>query len=164
MTVLPYRATADVSDEAGDAALVVDPGFSSFGARERYAGPIATLKIFEDNQLVRTVLGRPGDGRVLVVDGGGSLRCALLGDNLAQLASDQGWAGVVVYGCIRDALEIRGIDIGVHALGVHPRKTKKRGEGIEDEPVTFGGVTFVPGDRLYADSDGIVVVPAAAEK
>ncbi|MEQ9501659.1 MAG: ribonuclease E activity regulator RraA [Deltaproteobacteria bacterium] len=160
MTDLAYRATADVSDEAGDAALVADPMFTRYGARERYAGRIATLKIFEDNKLVRTVLSRPGQGRVLVVDGGGSRRCALVGDNLAKLARDQGWAGIVVFGCIRDTLEIGAIDIGIHALGAHPKKTKKRGEGIEEEPVTFAGVTFCRGDALYADSDGIVVIPA----
>lgn len=157
MTKLPYRATADVSDET-EAAAVADPIFTRYGARERYAGPITTLKIFEDNKLVRTVLSEDGEGRVLVVDGGGSTRCALVGDNLAQLASDNGWAGIVVFGCIRDSLEIAAIDIGVHALGTHPKKTVKRGEGQRDLEVTFAGVTFSPGHHLYADSDGVVVV------
>ena len=151
--------TADLSDEFTDETLVVEPMFSDFGTRVCFSGPITTLKVFEDNSLVRETLATPGDGRVLVVDGGGSMRCALVGDRLAELARDQGWAGVVVYGCIRDSMVIDTMDIGVKALGTNPRKSIKRGVGERDLDVTFGGVTFKPGHFLYADGDGILVSP-----
>jgi len=125
------------------------------------AGPIATLKLFEDNTLVRKALEQPGSGRVLVVDGGGSTRCALVGDRLATLAKDNGWAGIIVYGCIRDSAVIAGIEVGVKAIGTTPRKSVKRGEGQQDIAVTFGGVTFEPGAHLYADADGVVVAREA---
>lgn len=153
------RPTADVSDEAYDDALVLDPVFVRYGQRKMYAGPAATLAVFEDNKLVREVLSEVGKGRVLVIDGGGSRRCALVGDNLARLASDNGWAGIVVHGCIRDTAQIADIDIGIHALGAHPKKTIKRGEGRLGEPVTFAGATIAPNDVVYADDDGIVITP-----
>ncbi|MEC9464664.1 MAG: ribonuclease E activity regulator RraA [Myxococcota bacterium] len=151
--------TADLSDAFTDETLVVEPMFSDYGTRTCFSGPIATLKVFEDNSLVREALSEPGDGRVLVVDGGGSMRCALVGDRLAELARDQGWAGILVYGCIRDSMVIDTIDIGVKAMGTHPRKSIKRGIGERDLPVTFGGVTFTPGHFLYADGDGVLVAP-----
>lgn len=152
-------ATADLYDAHGEALAVADPGLRSFGGRRRFAGPAHTVAVFEDNSLVRGALGTPGEGRVLVVDGGGSLRCALLGDRLAQLGVDQGWAGVVVWGCIRDSAPIAGMPLGVLALATHPRKSVKRGAGVAGEPVRFLGVRIAPGDWIYADEDGLVVSP-----
>ena len=148
--------TADICDEVDDAEVAA-PIFRSFGARDAFGGPITTVKVFEDNVLVRKALEEAGAGRVLVVDGGGSRRCALVGDRLAALARDNGWAGVIVYGCIRDSAPIAAIDVGVHALGTHPKKSVKRGEGQRDIAVTFAGVTFAPGAFVYADADGVVV-------
>ena len=122
-----------------------------------FCGAIVTLKVFEDNSLVRAVLEEPGDDRVLVVDGGGSQRCALLGDQIAELAEENDWAGVVVNGCIRDSSAISELGIGVKALGVHPLKSVKRGVGERDIPVRFAGVNFIPGHYLYADEDGLIV-------
>jgi regulator of ribonuclease activity A len=136
---------------------VVDPIFRDYGGRRAFAGPIRTLKVFEDNVLVRDALSERGDGRVLVVDGGGSLRCALLGDQLAALGVENDWSGIVVFGCIRDSAAIATMDLGVKALATHPLKSVKKGAGDRDIPVTFGGVTFLPGSWLYADEDGIVV-------
>lgn len=149
--------TADLCDAHEGKLRVVAPMFRSYGGRARFAGPIATLKLFEDNSLVRTALETPGLGRVLVVDGGGSMRCALVGDQLAQLGVKNGWAGVLVYGCIRDSRAIGEMDIGALALGTHPQKSIKKGAGDVDIPVTFGGVTFAPGEYIYADEDGVVV-------
>ena len=153
---MPFQ-TADLCDAHESKIRVVAPMFRSFGGRRAFGGPIATLKIFEDNSLVRTALEQAGDGRVLVIDGGGSLRCALVGDQLALLGVKNGWAGVIVYGCIRDSRPIAEMDIGVFALATHPMKTVKRGIGEADVPVTFGGVTFAPGRYVYADEDGIIV-------
>ena len=126
-------------------------------ARNSFSGQIVTLKIFEDNSLVRTAFAENGQGKVLVIDGGGSLRCALVGDQLAILAQKNGWEGVVVYGCIRDSGDINGINIGVRALNTHPQKSIKKNVGDRDIAVTFGGVTFNPGEWLYADEDGVLV-------
>lgn len=149
--------TPDLCDAHEDVVRVADPGFLAYGGQARFHGEIVTLKIFEDNTLVRTLLESDGTGKVLVVDGGGSKRCALVGDQLALLAVKNGWAGIVVYGCIRDSAEIAGMAIGIKALGTHPKKSVKRGVGERDLRVTFHGVTFVPGEHLYADEDGIVV-------
>ncbi|MBS1188381.1 MAG: hypothetical protein H6R10_173 [Rhodocyclaceae bacterium] len=153
--------TPDLCDqfeaELGRTVRVVAPMFQRYGGRAAFAGRIVTLKLFEDNSLVREVLGEPGQGKVLVVDGGGSLRCALVGDQLAILAKKNGWEGIVVYGCIRDSGDINQIDIGVRALNTHPQKSIKKGVGDRDIAVTFGGVTFNPDAHLYADEDGIVV-------
>jgi regulator of ribonuclease activity A len=156
--VRPVRfATADLSD-AHPAAQTLDPGFRDFGGVKNFHGAIATAKVFEDNTVVRTLLEQPGMGRVLVVDGGASLRCALVGGNLAQLALDNGWRGIVVNGCIRDSEEIREKLIGVKALGVHPRKSAKGMHGGHfDLTVSFAGATFKKGHWLYADADGVVV-------
>jgi regulator of ribonuclease activity A len=153
-------ATTDLSD-AHPQALICDPLFRDFGGRREFHGPITTLRLFEDNSLVRKVLEGPGAGRVLVVDGGGSLRCALLGDQLAELGVKNGWAGVVVYGCVRDSAAIAQLPLGVKALAAHPRKSEKRGVGDADRPVTFAGATFHPGHWLYADGDGILLSPVA---
>ena len=151
------KATADLSD-AYPHAQIAAPLFRDFGARKAFDGPMATVKVFEDNALVRTLLEEPGAGRVLIVDGGGSMRCALVGGNLAQLGVANGWQGLVVFGCIRDSEEIRGLAIGVKALGTHPRKSEKGlHTGHRDRAVTFAGVTFRSGEWLYADSDGILI-------
>ena len=149
--------TADLCDAFEDKVQVVSPMFRSFGGRSAFGGQIVTLKLFEDNSLVRTALEGPGEGKVLVVDGGGSMRCALLGDQLAELAVKNHWAGVVVYGCIRDSKAIGGMDLGVFALGTHPRKTVKRNTGETGLSLSFGGVCFIPGQYLYADEDGVIV-------
>jgi regulator of ribonuclease activity A len=149
--------TTDLCDAHEDKVRVVEPMFSSFGGRDAFFGRIATLKLFEDNSLVRSTLATPGDGRVLVIDGGGSLRRALVGDQLADLAVKNGWAGILVYGCIRDSRAIGEMDIGVFAIDTHPMKTVKRNVGEAEIPVSFGGVSFVPGEWLYADEDGVIV-------
>ncbi|NNF17761.1 MAG: ribonuclease E activity regulator RraA [Gammaproteobacteria bacterium] len=151
--------TADLYDLYADDLSIVTPGFLSFGAHQTFHGAIATVKVHEDNVLVKQQLSEPGDKRVLVVDGGGSMRCALMGDMLAQLAITNDWAGVIIYGCIRDSADIEQMPIGVKALGTHPAKSVKRGAGICDQPVTFCGVCFRPGDHVYCDADGIVVAP-----
>ena len=149
--------TSDLCDLHEDKVSVVTPMFRSFGGKPAFQGPITTLKLFEDNSLVRKTLETPGAGRVLVIDGGGSMRCALVGDQLAALGVSNGWAGIVVYGSIRDSRAISKMEIGVFALGTHPRKTVKRNSGEIDLPVSFGGVSFVPGHHLYADEDGVLV-------
>lgn len=149
--------TADLCDAHEDKVRVVSPMFRSYGGRRAFCGPIATLKLFEDNGLVRTAVQSAGNGRVLVIDGGGSLRRALVGDQLALLAVKNGWSGLVVFGAIRDSEAIGAMDIGVFALATHPQKTLKKNEGDVDVPVCFGGVTFSPGEWLYADEDGVIV-------
>jgi len=153
--------TPDLCDEfeseLGGSVRVVAPMFQRYGGRSSFSGEIVTLKIFEDNSLVRTAFAENGKGKVLVIDGGGSLRCALVGDQLAILAEKNGWEGVVVYGCIRDSADINGIAIGVRALNTHPQKSIKKGVGDRDIAITFGGVTFNPGEWLYADEDGVLV-------
>jgi len=153
---MPF-ATTDLCDEFGAEVSVAEPLFRDWGGTASFAGPIETLRVFEDNGLVRQTLEGPGQGRVLLVDGGGSLRTALVGGNLAALAHRNGWAGLVVHGCIRDAAEIAATPIGVKALSAIPRKSAKAGAGERGVPVTFAGVTFFPGAHLYADRDGIVV-------
>lgn len=161
MTSSPTPATTDVSD-AHPEAQVCDPVFQSFGGRVAFSGPMATLKVFEDNALVRAAVEQPGEGRVLVVDGGGSLRCALLGGNLAVLAADNGWSGVVVNGAVRDVDEIDAQPIGVRALAAHPRRSEKgTHSGQVGRPVVFAGVVFREGEWLLADRDGIIVLPQA---
>jgi len=132
-------------------------GLRSLGGRESFHGPISTVRCFENNPLVREALREPGEGRVLVVDGGGSLRCALLGDMLAGWGAENGWAGLILNACIRDSAEIAKTDLGVFALGTHPLKSSKRDPGFRDVVVRFGGVEFVPGQHVYADRDGVVV-------
>jgi len=154
-------ATTDVSD-AHPEAQVCDPVFSVFGGTLRFSGPIATLKVFEDNTLVKQAVESPGEGRVLVVDGGASKRCGLVGGNLAASAAANGWAGIVVNGCIRDADELAEQPVGIRALAAMPRKSQ-RGlhSGQAGIPVVFAGVVFREGEWLCADRDGIVVLPAA---
>ena len=153
-------STTDLCDEHPE-AQVCEPVFRSFGGRAAFCGPITTLKVFEDNTLVKQAVEGPGEGRVLVVDGGGSKRCGLVGGNLAVSAAANGWAGIVVYGCIRDADELAEQPIGVRALAAFPRKSE-RGlhSGQTGRPVVFAGVVFREGEWLCADSDGVVVLPA----
>lgn len=154
-------ATADLYDAHGDALQVAQPGLRSFGGHAKFKGPIQTVKVFEDNSLVKEQLSTPGNGRVLVVDGAGSLRCALLGDRLAGLGVDNGWAGVVIHGCVRDVKILRSMPIGVLALGAIPRKSVKRDSGVVGCTVDFLDACFTPGHLLYADEDGVVVLDGA---
>ncbi len=149
--------TADLYDEFGDSLQVATPMFSDYGGNKSFSGPIATVKVYEDNSLVRAALEERNEGGVLVVDGGESLRCALVGDQLAQLAKDNGWAGMIISGCIRDAAIISTINIGVKALNTNPRKSVKKNAGYRNIAVTFAGVTFKPENHVYADEDGIVI-------
>ena len=136
---------------------VLPPVFASYGARPAFFGSVSTVKCFEDNTLVKAAVDSPGQGRVLVVDGGGSLRRALVGGNLAAAAARNGWAGIVVDGCVRDVAELNATDVGIRALGLMPLPTEKRNEGQRDVAVQIQGVRVQPGDWLYADADGIVV-------
>lgn len=154
-------ATADLIDDHADILSVCDLQFRNLGGRSRFAGPIRTLKLFEDNALVRQTLSTPGEGAVLVIDGGGSLKRALVGDVIAGLAVDNGWSGVVVNGAIRDSLAIAALDLGLKALGTNPAKSAKTGAGQTDLVVRFGDCDFTPGHWLYSDEDGIVVAPHA---
>lgn len=151
--------TPDLCDEYPEQVNVVDPMFVNYGGREQFGGEIVTIKCFEDNSLVRELVAEPGAGKVLVVDAGGSMRRACLGDMLAEKATANGWEGIVMYGCIRDVDAISGLELGVQALGSHPMKTDKKGIGERNIAVTFGGVTFKPGEYLYADNNGVIVSP-----
>lgn len=137
--------------------------FRSFGGKQQFSGPIATVKVFEDNVLVREALETVPEGSVLVVDGGGSKQCALMGDRLGEIAVSRGLAGVIINGCVRDSAELSQMEIGVMALAPMPLKSRKEGKGDRDIPVTFGGVNWEPGHYVYADEDGIVVSPRALE-
>ncbi|QSA98683.1 ribonuclease E activity regulator RraA [Methylococcus sp. EFPC2] len=151
--------TADLCDQFSETSRlqIADPLFKAFGSAGSFSGKIVTLKVFEDNVLLRTVLEGRGDGRILVVDGGGSHRCALMGSNLARLATQNGWQGIILYGCIRDSVEIGAIPIGIRALHTHPLRSHKRGAGERDILITFAGVNFRSGHYLYADEDGLIV-------
>ncbi|TLM76382.1 ribonuclease E activity regulator RraA [Microbulbifer harenosus] len=152
-------STPDLCDTFPDLVCVVEPMFINYGGRERFGGQIVTIKCFEDNSLVRDLVAEAGTGKVLVVDAGGSMRRACLGDLLAEKATLNGWEGILMYGCIRDVDAISGLELGVQALGSHPMKTDKKGVGERDIAVTFGGVTFKPGEYLYADNNGVIVSP-----
>lgn len=155
-------STSDLCDahrNDGDGAFrVLPPMLRDFGALRRFSGPVATVRCFEDNSLVKAAVESPGNGRVLVVGGGGSLRRALLGGNLGAAAARNGWSGVVIDGCVRDTAELARCAIGIRALAAIPLPTEKRGEGQRDVPVQVQGIWVRPGDLLYADEDGIVVV------
>ena len=155
--------TSDICDVHAADVRILAPLLRSFGGRTSCHGPVSTLKVFEDNALIRATLEQPGSGAVLVVDGGGSLRCALVGDQLAKLAIANDWAGVIVWGCIRDSEEIGNLPVFVSALATHPLRSGRRGIGERDVAVTFGGVRFMPGDYLYADADGILVADKAID-
>jgi regulator of ribonuclease activity A len=149
--------TADLCDAFPAVVRVADPIFRDFGGVSRFAGEIETLRVFEDNALVGQVLNSVGNGHVLVVDGGGSLRTALVGGRLAGLAQSHGWAGLLVNGCVRDTAEIREISLGVRALNTSPMRSGKSGIGERGGKVSFAGITFSPGQFLYADEDGLIV-------
>ena len=157
------KSTPDLCDVYEGGISVLDPMFTNFGGRERFYGEAVTVKCFEDNSTVKELAGTAGKGRVMVVDGGGSLRRALLGDMIGAKALANGWAGFVIYGAIRDVDELGGMDLGVQALATHPMKTEKKGIGDLDVPVTFAGVTIHPGDFVACDNNGIVVSPVALE-
>ena len=151
------KSTPALCDEYPELVSVVEPIFSNFGGRECFSGQIVTVKCFEDNSVVKQLVGTKGNSRVMVVDAGGSMRRACLGDMLAEQASANGWCGIIMFGCIRDVDQIMATDIGVQALGVHPMKTDKKGVGELGISVTFAGVTFSLGDYVYADNNGIIV-------
>jgi regulator of ribonuclease activity A len=156
----PVPATADLYDEHGDALQSCDQQFRQFRGRSRFSGPAITVACHEDNALLKSVLSEPGEGRVLVVDGGGSLHTALMGDLIAGLAVENGWSGAIINGAVRDVATLRTLDLGIKALGSNPRKSTKTGAGERDVPVEFGSVTFTPGDEVFSDDDGIVVLAA----
>lgn len=141
----------------GGTVRVAQPIFRDYGKRRAFHGRAQTLRVFEDNALVRAALETPGNGDVLVIDGGGSLRTALVGGNLGKLAEANGWAGVVVHGAIRDSRELAECNVGIKALAAMPLKSAKKGEGNKNVAVTFAGITILPGEWIYADEDGLVV-------
>jgi regulator of ribonuclease activity A len=149
--------TADLSDVHSDHLKVADNIFKSYGKLPKFHGAIVTVKVFEDNVLVKSELEKDGTGKVLVVDGGGSLRCALMGDNVAALIEKNNWNGVLIYGAIRDSADINEMNIAVKALGTHPFKSIKKGLGEVNIPVHFAGMVFKPGEFIYSDEDGIIV-------
>lgn len=151
------KGTADLVDEIGADVRSCDTQFRTMGGREQFAGRIVTVRCHQDNALLKSILSEPGEGRVLVIDGGGSLHTALVGDVIAEIGRSSGWSGVIVNGAIRDSAIIREMEFGVKALGTNPRKSTKTGAGDRDVVVSLGGVDFVPGDVVYADADGIVV-------
>lgn len=149
--------TADLCDEYSKELLVCQQEFKSYGKTRRFSGPISTVRVFEDNVLVKEALESVPEGNVLVVDGGGSKRCALMGDRLGEIAQSRNLAGVIIYGCVRDTVALGELDTGILALGSHPLKSKKEGKGDRNIPVTFGGIDWKPGDYVYADEDGVIV-------
>jgi regulator of ribonuclease activity A len=150
-------ATADLYDELEEGIQSLPLQLRSFGRRRAFDGKIRTVRCHEDNALLKSVLSTPGGGAVLVVDGGGSLNRALMGDMIAALAVENGWVGVVINGAIRDSVAIDGLDLGVKALGTNPRKSTKLSTGEADVTLSFGGVDFAVGAHLYRDEDGILV-------
>ncbi|MEV2191121.1 ribonuclease E activity regulator RraA [Streptomyces phaeochromogenes] len=151
------KPTADLYDEHGDDLQSCTTQFRLFGARTSFEGVVTTVRCHEDNVVLKATLGEPGEGRVLVVDGGGSLAAALMGDLIADLGASNGWEGVVINGAVRDVEALSKINFGMKALGSNPRKSRKEGVGDRDVEVSFGGVTFTPGCHLYSDADGILV-------
>ncbi|CAM2912591.1 ribonuclease E activity regulator RraA [Skermania piniformis] len=150
-------ATADLADEIGPEIRSCDTQFRQFGGRAAFAGPITTIHCFQDNLLVKQTLSEPGNGGVLVVDGAASVHTALVGDLIAGRGVANGWSGIVVNGAVRDSAILATLDIGIKALGTNPRKSSQTGSGTKNVPVSFGGITFGPGEMLYSDADGIVV-------
>jgi regulator of ribonuclease activity A len=150
-------STPDICDAFPDLVQVLEPLFPDFGGKKKFSGEIVTVKCHEDNSLVKSALATAGHGKVLVVDGGGSLRCALLGDMLGAMAVENGWQGVLVNGCVRDVEILKDMELGVRALACHPLKSNKRDEGQLNVLVRFADVSFAPGQFLYADANGMVV-------
>lgn len=156
-------STADLYDRYEGQLGVCEPIFADFGGREAFFGQAVTVKCFEDNSRIKEALAQPGGGRVLMADAGGSLRCAMLGDLIAESAVGNGWAGVVIDGCVRDSKRLAGLDLGIKALAATPRKSTRRGEGQRDLPIDIGGVGVEPDDWVYCDEDGILVAKQALE-
>ena len=149
--------TADLCDEYPELIRVLDPLFRNYGGADRFSGPVETVQVYEDNAMVRETLEAQGSGRVLVVDGGGSFRCALVGGRLGQLAQRNGWSGLLINGCVRDTFELARISVGLRALNTVPMRSAKEGKGSVGATVNFAGVSFAPGKVLYADADGIIL-------
>ncbi len=158
-----FSNTCDLCDlhlhDSSGSFRVLPPVFNSYGQRTRFAGPVSTVKCFEDNTAVKAALQEPGAGRVLVVDGGGSLRRALVGGHMAASAAANGWAGIVVDGCVRDRAELAAADVGIRALALMPLPTDRKNQGLRDGVLSIQGITVRPGEWLVADEDGIVVLP-----
>ena len=152
-------STPDLCDLYPALVRIAEPVFRNYGGRRSFGGEVVTIKCFEDNSFVKETAGKPGKGKVMVVDGGGSLRKALLGDLIAGAAHENGWEGLIIYGAVRDVDAISSLDLGVMALASIPLKTERKGLGESGVPVTFAGVTFSPGEYVYADSTGIIVSP-----
>jgi regulator of ribonuclease activity A len=157
VTLMSSPATTDLSDAHPNLVRHCEPLFRDYGGNIAFHGPMLTLKTFEDNTKVRKAVEGPGEGRVLVVDSAASKRCALFGGNLGKLAQENGWAGVVINGCVRDTRELAQCKVGIKALAAHPKKSNRNDAGEFGVPVSFAGVTFHTGDMLYADADGIIV-------
>ena len=155
---ISFPSTCDLYDRFLDDARVPEPVFRNFGGRKRFHGRVATIKCFEDNSRIKELVATAGRGKVLVVDGGGSMRCAVLGDLVAGEALKNGWEGLVVFGCVRDSAALAALDIGVKALGLNPRKSVRRGEGSADLRLNFAGAHIDPGDVLVADEDGMIIL------
>ena len=153
------KATADLVDEFEDVLKSCSIQFRDIGARKQFFGPVRTVRCCRDNQLIKSLLNEPGDGAVLVVDGGGSLESALMGDMIAAAGIKNGWAGCVIYGAVRDVTTLASLDFGIKAVGVNPLKSAKLGEGVVDADIEFGGVRFAQGQWIYCDEDGLVVAP-----
>ena len=150
-------STPDLCDAYPEHVRVLEPMLANFGGIDAFAGLAVTVKCYEDNSIVKELAASAGEGRVMVVDGGGSMRRALLGDQVAAQAARNGWAGLVIFGCVRDVDALAETELGIQAIGPVPVKTEKRGIGDRDVPVTFGGVTVNPGDWVYADNNGVIV-------
>ncbi|GGF90813.1 putative 4-hydroxy-4-methyl-2-oxoglutarate aldolase [Rhodococcoides trifolii] len=165
MTTPPFVATADLADTIGPDIRSCDTQFRQLGAVTEFSGHITTIKCFQDNLLVKQTLGEPGNGGVLVVDGDASIHTALVGDIIAGRGVDNGWSGVIVNGAVRDSAILKTLNIGVKALGTNPRKSTQTGSGEKNVTVEIGGITFIPGEYVYSDDDGVVVtaqpLPAA---
>ncbi|EWG13092.1 ribonuclease E activity regulator RraA [Cytobacillus firmus] len=149
--------TADLCDDHSQELRICQQEFKFYGKKCKFSGPISTVRVFEDNVLVKEALESIPEGSVLVVDGGGSKRCALMGDRLGEIAQSRKLAGVIIYGCVRDTVELGSLDIGILALGSNPLKSRKEGKGDSSIPVTFGGIDWKPGEYVYADEDGVIV-------
>ena len=157
-TQLAFKPTCDLYDDYLDASRVPCVSFLSLGGKKQFCGRAVTVKCFEDNSRIKDLVEKtPGKGKVLVVDGGGSQRCALLGDMVAKKAVDNGWEGLLIYASVRDVEEIRKLNIGIMALGSTPRKSVRRGEGQVNLPIQIGNVWCKPGDRVFADENGVLI-------
>lgn len=158
MTVPEFTPTADLVDEIGPDVRSCDTQFTQYGGHREFAGVATTVRCFQDNALLKSILSEPNPGGVLVIDGQGSVHTALVGDIIAELGRSNGWAGVIAIGAIRDAKTIGGMEIGVKALGTNPRKSTKTGAGERDVSIEVGGIVINPGDYIFSDDDGIVAV------